>query len=356
MKRGGLEGDYINLAIGAPDIPPPKDVSEAISNFLSEGNYKYFNSRGSEKARKNVSTLLGLEVESIDEITLVNGAKFGIYNALNTLLNTGDAVGLFPPYWLSYPDINKILGLKTVFFDSHINESNDLYYSLEEVKKSIAENNIRCIIINDPNNPSGQLFDQILFDDLLKFCAEEQIWVIVDEVYKDLIFEEGKPLTFDIKKFENIVKVGSLSKSLSVPGLRAGYVQASKEVISNFNLINQHISTCINSLTDYVLGSILKESFDSYIHETSKVYQRRYELASKILTEKGYKFFRAYSGFYMLVKVVPKYESGEIAAEELQKEGVLVTPGKAYGEDFNDYIRLCLTVNEEMLIKAFLKF
>lgn len=354
MKRGFTKGEFINLAIGAPDIAPPSEVKQAFKNFAELYSVRYFDTKGSEKARRNVNDFLRLgATDPLGQISLVSGAKFGIYNALNTILSKGEKVGLFPPYWLSYPEINRMLGLESVYFDVKIDKDNsELYYELEAIVSKIEREQLRCIIINNPNNPAGQLFKQDLFDQLMSYCNEKEIWVVLDEVYKDLLFSGESELIANPLKYENLIRIGSLSKSLAIPALRAGYIYGSDKFITNFNLLNQHISTCINSMTNFVFEAVTLKGFEAFKSGANAEYEKRYQIVRKLLKIKGFNVIKVHAGFYVLIDVSNNYNSGEEACELMEKKGVLIAPGTAYGQQFKNYVRLCLTVKEELLRKA----
>jgi aspartate/methionine/tyrosine aminotransferase len=350
MKNGlSNKSSQYNLAIGSPDITPPQQLLNIERKPVS-----YFKTKGSIKALEVLHEVVFNKSLSIDpekNISLCNGAKFGIYLSLKTITNPGDHVMLLQPYWLSYPDICTSLHLQ---WSSEVLNIKERTYSIENLQKSLLKNKSKVLIINNPNNPGGFVLHKEFLSEITRFCQEHHIWVLLDEVYKDLNFN-GNRLHETLDQ-PNLIKVGSLSKSLAVPGLRIGYVAGDDKFISAFNLFNQHISTCINSISNEVVENINPLLFDDFTQKCQKIYEERYHKASQILLNKGYSVLESQASFYILVKVTPKYTDVETCINYLAKEGIIVTPGVNYGVQFSDYIRICLTLPTEELVSVLLKF
>ena len=182
---------------------------------------------------------------------------------------------------------------------------------------------------------------------------EHEVVLLIDEVYKNLVFEKKDTAQFDYNS-SNVIKVGSLSKSLSVPGLRIGYIKASPEVISNADKFNQHISTCINSLSMYLAERITHETFISFTELCRQNYKSRYLTVSKILEGSELCMLKSEASFYALIDFARYFTDGEEACRFLQeKVGMLATPGLPYGRSFSSYVRICLTRPEKMLEEKF---
>ncbi len=353
MAKGLQEnGEVYNLAIGSPDIAPPTDIFELVSKYSLSPNFNYQPTKGSIKALTNLKNLIDPNNQNLnptENIILVPGAKYGIYLALKSICNSGDEVLLVEPYWLSYPDICKSLQLKISFWKEDIKSNN---YEIANVSEIILNGNLKAVIINNPINPSGYVFSNEEMKELIKICSEKSIWVIIDEVYKDLCFDTSLHLHNSI--FEaNVIRVGSLSKSLSIPGFRAGYVLGSSLFINRFNLLHQHIATSIHSLTNFIVSEIDGESYVGYTRSCSKVYEERYLFAKNVFQKKGFTILNSKASFYILVDVSSKFENGEAACDFYEKLNILMTPGINYGISCQSFVRICLTHSVERLSKIF---
>jgi aspartate/methionine/tyrosine aminotransferase len=143
---------------------------------------------------------------------------------------------------------------------------------------------------------------------------------------------------------------------MALAGLRIGYVQGSEDFISNFNLFNQHISTCINSLSMFLVENMSIECYDFFSKYCAETYKDRYETAKAILDTKGFTYLASESSFYLLVKATPHYKDIESAITGLEQKGIIVTQGMHYGDQFKEYFRVCLTMSKERLIQTLSMF
>lgn len=350
----GLDSGSVlaNFAVGSPDIPPPDQIIDLTEKFRKNPTYAYQPSKGTIKALTNIKSVVlddDGEISIDSNFILCSGAKQGIYLTLKTITNQGDNVLMLQPYWLSYPPICTSLSLNSHFFEL---DTEDMSYNVTALKATLKEKKINVIIINNPNNPSGLLMSEQKLNDLIGYCKELNIWVLLDEVYKDLIFEDKPELHKGLTKNENVIRVGSLSKSLAVPGLRIGYVAGNEEFIKKYNLLNQHINTCINSYSTFITENIDKNIFKGYARKCADIYHSRFLAVASILSDKGFTVLPGISTFYMMVKVTPKFSSVNECLDTFNKKGIVVTEGEHYGSQFKDYIRICLTLPEDQLKKV----
>jgi aspartate aminotransferase len=346
---------FANLAVGSPDILPPDEITNLCLEYSKNPNFSYGQTKGSVKALQNLHKLVfnaNSYINPDKQISLCNGAKFGIYLTLKTICNPGDHVMLLQPYWLSYPDICKSLALFWSGFEYDFSTDS---YKVDDLKQSLLLENSKVLLLNNPNNPSGKLLSLDFLVEMIDFCEKHEIWVVLDEVYKDLNFAKQSNIHENLQG-DNLIRVGSLSKSMALAGMRIGYVQGSNNFIANFNLFNQHISTCINSLSMFLVENMSKFCYDSFSKYCAEIYNERFEMAQTILKQKGYYFLRSESSFYLLVKVTPRYKDIDTAIKSLEEKGIIVTQGEYYGEQFKDYFRVCLTIDKQKLIETLNQF
>ena len=350
MKAGlGVnKSDYVNLAIGIPDIETPLEIKNVLTEISKENNYNYIPTRGTKNALNNlIEVVLNNDVKITEEnISLVSGAKFGVFLSLKTVTNPGDTVILVEPYWLSYPDICKILGLNIVVWKPKI-INNNLIYDFDELENIISSESPIGIIINQPNNPAGTNFKEDEVSQITESFKKINGFVLFDEVYKDFMYYNNPIYDFD---YSTIIRVGSLSKSLSLTGLRVGYVVGNMEFISAFTLFNQHISTCTNSLSNAILERITKPCFNKHIAILKDVYRQRYELLKDKLKDTELGLIESQGTFYALIDFSAFFYTGEAAVNFLRDElNTLTTSGSHYGKTFEKYVRICLSVDENCL-------
>lgn len=349
MKIGLSVNDssLFNLSIGVPDLPPPETIATLVQTYGNSNRFPYVPSRGSLKARENLSCILFPADERPDPesgFILVNGAKYGIYLTLKTCTNPGDTVVLMEPYWLSYPQMAFSLGLKTVFWKPSFSEENSLSFDLTWFEDYCRIHRPSALIFNNPNNPSGKVFDADFIGKLSSLTARYDCWLIIDEVYKHQTYSGDFPA---IPPAEHIVRIGSLSKSISVPGLRLGYIAASSTMIEKADLLNQHLLTCVCAISNYVGEEISAETFHKYREYSTGIYLKRFEEFNRLFSGK-FQIIKAEASFYALIKPLEN-SSGEVTSYLKEHFRILATPGAAYGDWFSDFARICLTVDLKVL-------
>lgn len=358
MKAGLDENskNSVNLGIGVSDLQAPDCIAELMKHFIKSNKYPYTPSLGTLKARRNIYSILypSSQQLSFNNFLLVNGAKWGISLALSTICNLNDTVILMEPYWLSYPSICSINNLLNISWCPEVTDDGELIFSIETLHKIIENNSPRVLILNNPNNPSGKIFSNNFIKEVVEICNERDIWVIIDEVYRDLTFNiEDRSCDEEIYNSLNVITVGSFSKSLSIPGLRLGYIRSNETFITNADLINQHLLTCISSLTNVVAENINANDYYNFTSYASKVYEDRYMTFVKNINGN---LIKSKASFYVLVSPKRDFINGiEICSRLANEDDLICTPGIHYGKSFANYIRVCLTVNRDIIKIAALK-
>jgi aspartate/methionine/tyrosine aminotransferase len=172
-------------------------------------------------------------------------------------------------------------------------------------------------------------------------------------VYRELVYDTAASREFAITD-DNIVRIGSLSKSLSIPGLRLGYICGSKTMIDNADLFNQHIQTCINSLSCYLIENLNADLFHSFARKCAGIYKERFDVISQSFRSTELRLLHSDASFYSLVDFGKYFRNGQEACDFLSsKLNINAVPGRPYGDNFESYIRICLTLPAEALSKIF---
>lgn len=356
MKRGLVSNpeSFFNFAIGQPDIEPPAEVLDILKNRTLNGKYPYTQTPGSQKARENLAHLLSNEIHQVnlEEVILCDGAKFGIYISLLAVCNRGDKVLVLEPYWLSYPHILTALDLKMVSYAPN-NKAGQLEYDTEKIIEVALNQGVKAIILNNPNNPSGQILPLEVIQKLVQRCEENGIWVVLDEVYIELVYDQKNRIATSFRA-RNLIRVGSFSKSLCVPGLRAGYMVAQPESLQQILLLMQHTQTCVNSFALSLVENISKSTLLEHSAMCSKTYQARFQVLHSLFSEAGIPVLPVSSSFYAFADFSHVDKDSEKSCDWLSdKWKVISTPGHEYGQSFSSYVRICLTLPENEILKAF---
>jgi len=307
-----------NLTVGQPHINPELSLDQKKINL----QYTF-----QESHRAPIQKLceLVLNDDSEENIVLCNGAKMGVFSILSSL--DLEQVICITPNWLGYRPIADLLKIPFIEVDEH--NINDLTY---DTRKTL-------IIVSNPNNPSGKITNIAkLFLILNKFFSN--FYLLVDEVYKDLQLSGKKYPSTPAHK--NVIRVGSLSKSYAVPGLRIGYIVAhNKQLKRSLEIVNQNINTSINSYSLELLSQINKQHFLDFNHSFTKSINQRLNKVVPLLRKQRFEFDTPKFGFYLWLKH-PQISNPYNYFRELNVLGV---SGTNYG-GYKDYVRLSLACSE----------
>ena len=238
MKADGL--DVVGFGAGEPDFPTPDHIKEAGIEAIRNNDTKYTPSVGTVDLRKAICQRLkedcGVDYEPA-QIAASNGAKTCVYAALRALVNPGDEVILPAPYWVSYIELIQMVGGVPVVVEA--TEAEHFKITPEKLAAAITPNT-KCMILNNPSNPTGMMYSRSELEAIAKVCVEKDIYVISDEIYYCLAYD-GREFTSlaaispEIK--DRTLIVNGVSKAYAMTGWRLGYVAAPApiaKVIGNY--------------------------------------------------------------------------------------------------------------------------
>lgn len=334
--------DIINMTIGEPYFNLDERIKEFFKLALKENQTHYVEKQGVFRFRKAILEWNNVENRySEKNIIVTSGAKYAIYLVMKTILNRNDEVIILKPYWVSYPDIVKICyGIPKI-----VECKNNFQIDFEELQKTLTKNT-KAIILNNPNNPSGNIYTKEEISRIKDFCKDNDLFLVADEIYSEISFDEYHSL-LEQEKSENVIVVNGVSKSLACTGLRIGYLFAEEDLVNNILKLHQHIMTCSGSLEQYALSHVNKDLY----HQITTKYREKYLEKRNYLINSlkdNIPFFRPKGAFYMLLNIKNRYEDSLSAFRSLLYEyNIGVVPGIAYGVD--DYVRISYSLPNNLL-------
>jgi len=187
MIREGL--DVVSFAVGEPDFATPEHICQAAYQAMEAGHTKYTAASGIPELKEAVVARLRAEVGlsyDADQICISNGGKHALTNIWQTLLDEGDEVIVFAPYWVSYPAQIQLCGGKPVIIETQACQG--FQPDPAEVRSAVTPRTV-AILINSPTNPTGGIFDRRTLQGIATIAAENDLTIISDEIYRNLIFE-----------------------------------------------------------------------------------------------------------------------------------------------------------------------
>lgn len=345
-----------NLTAGQLPYRPPRELVESIRgelDFLKSFQYSPVAGDGEllEKIMDYVETSRGVSFEEHDVefgATIGNGGKHVLANIFSAIINPGDEVIVFAPYWISYPQMIKLNeGVIKVVEASVFNAFEpDL-----EVLKSLISDKTKAIVLNSPNNPSGIFYNEKWMKEFAQIIKPyENAYVISDEIYYELNYYDPKPTYFyqyDRELLDRTIIVDGISKSLAATGLRLGYCIANSEVIDAIKKIQGHTASGSCSLIQRALLRYNLDQIDEYLTPVKKHLRENALILREVLREYQLEkcWYQVTSAFYFLfdfssAPIIDGYKknetdtsdySVEICERILVEKGVAMVPSGDFG-------------------------
>lgn len=349
----GKENVY-DFSLGNPNVEPPKEINKAIIDIVQneDPNYLhgYMSNSGYEDVRQAIADNLNKRFDtsySYDNLIMTVGAAGGLNVILKTLLDEGDEVIVFAPFFGEYRNYVNNYDGKLVMISPN---TETFQPNLQEFEEKLTSKT-KAVIINNPNNPSGVVYSEDTIKKLSEILEDKQkefgnsIYIVSDEPYRELVYD-GVVSPYLANYYRNTIVAYSFSKSLSLPGERIGYLAISKEIDDYDNVITA--AAVVNRIIGYVnapslMQRVVAKCID--VEVNVEPYNKNRELLYNSLIEYGYECIKPEGAFYLFVKSL---EEDDVAfAATAKKYNILGVPGSAYG--CPGYIRLAYCVNYDTI-------
>lgn len=341
------QGEVINLGLGEPDFHPPPEAKEAIYEAVKKGYNKYGPSRGFPELREAIAEKYSKYADITAENVLITvGGTEAFLAVMLSLINPGDEV-LYPnPGFVLYRPHTIIAEGKPV--DYPILQENEFVPTQEDLQKRITKRT-KAIIVNYPNNPTGGVLREEDIKMIVDIAEENDLIIISDEVYFHLVYD-SPPQTF-LGKYDKLIFINSFSKEFAMTGWRLGYIIAPKDIIEQVSKIHYYTVACPQSPIEYAALIALQKS-GYYTEMMRERFKKRRELMYQLLSKiDGVKPNLPKGAFYMFPKITLDADPMDIV-KEMVKNGVLCTPGEAFGSAGKKHIRFSYAASEEDIKRA----
>jgi len=349
----GVENVF-DFSLGNPNVEPPENIKIAINEILNSESpnlvHGYMNNSGYEDVRSKIAKFINEKHNvniSHDNIVMTCGAAGGLNIILKTLLNPGDEVIAFAPFFGEYGNYVNNFDGKLVVVPADINTFEPNIQALRDKINS----RTKAVIINSPNNPTGVVYSEKAIQDLAKVLSEKEeelgisIYLISDEPYREIVYDNVQ-IPYILKYYKNSFIGYSYSKSLSLPGERIGYIVANtemdsfEEIMMALNVANR-ILGFVNapSLFQRVIAKCLEAEVDV------SIYQRNRDILYNHLTEIGFSCIKPQGAFYLFPRA-PIADDKKFC-EDAKQFNLLLVPGSAFG--CPGHVRLSYCISYERI-------
>ena len=341
----------INMGIGSPDIPPDRQVINALKKSLSHPRASMYQSyQGLPELRKAISNFYknnyNVTVDYSSEVLPLMGSKEGIMHISMAFLNKGDQVLIPNPGYPTYSSVTKILEAEPVFYDL-VEENN--WQPDWKYLESIDSNKIKLMWLNYPNMPTGAKTDINTLDRLIDWAKSRKIILVNDNPYSFIL--NDNPISILSRKgaFEVCLELNSLSKTFNMAGWRVGMLLGNKNYIKDVVKIKSNMDS--GMFYGIQIGAIAslnlkKDWFKSLNEIYFKRREKVFELAKKLNTS----FDKNISGFFVWSKLNEDVKSSEKFIDKiLYKHNIFITPGSIFGSNGDRFISLSLCVEEKII-------
>lgn len=358
LKAQGI--NVIDLSVGEPDFPTPQRIKNAAIKAMEDGHTGYTMAAGiiplREAVGKWIKDFSGVEYAT-NEIIVSNGAKHSLYNTLQTIIEAGEEVIIPAPYWVTYPALVKIVDGVPVYIDT--TSESDFKITPEQLKAAITDKT-RALILCNPSNPTGSVYSKSELEEIGKIVLENDLYVISDEIYSRLVYDDFDYVSFpslspELRK--KTILIEGVSKSYSMTGWRIGFTAADKELISGMGKLQSQMTSNPCSISQYAAIEAVSGSQDD-VEEMRATFAERREYLFKALNEidgvkaesaKGaFYLFPDFSSFFGKSYNETKIEgSMDLAMYLIAEAQVATVPGSVFGAE--GFMRIAYATSMENL-------
>ena len=342
--------EIISFGAGEPDFQTPEHIKDALRRALEEGFIYYTPAAGIPELREAIAEKLKKEngvSYSPEEVIVTPGAKMALYAAIMVLVERGDEVLIPSPWWVSYPAMVHLAEGKPVFVPTY---EEDEFRLLSEAIAEKVTRKTKLLILNSPNNPTGAVLSREDLRGIAEVCEDHDLFVISDEIYEYIIYDGAEHVSiasFEGMK-ERVVTVNGLSKAYSMTGWRVGYAAGPSEVIKAMSRLQAHSVSNVTSFVQKAAIAALRGPRDEVERMVKAFDERRRYIVKELrsipdvscVMPKG--TFYAFANFSAYEK-----DSFKLASYLLEKAGVAVVPGAAFGEEGEGFLRFSFATSME---------
>ena len=332
--------DSINLGLGEPDLAPPSEAIEGMNKAASAGLNKYGPTAGIPELRDAVAKRYSMYGDlKGSNIMITPSGSSALLEITQSMIDPGDDVLIPSPGFVIYGPHTQLAGGS--YTEYKLTEG-DFQPDIDDIQSKIKPNT-RMIVVTTPSNPTGGVLDEQTYKALCDIAADKDITILSDEVYDSFVYE-GKHISF-MNQLDKAVVVNGFSKMMAVTGWRMGFVCANEEIMESLIKMQYHVCASPNMPAQYGILEALP-SIEPYLENARSVFKARRDLISKRINEiPGMSIIPPKGAFYAFPSYDLDMPSAELA-NELARNGLICTPGSAFGKYGENHLRFSYAADE----------
>ncbi len=343
--------DSINFGLGQPDLPTPECIRREAVRVIEEEQNGYTSHAGLPELRERILTEYPHLRLTKDDCIVTVGSNEALFDALLTVCQEGDQVLVPNPAFPAYPAMNSLVGATTVLY--RLPKERGFGFDADEFAKRITPET-RAVIILSPSNPTGRSLSRGDLESIAGILEGTGIFVISDEIYKDLYFTDEKPASIS-EYYENTLVVGGLSKNMSMTGWRLGWLLGPPEVMKKAVVVHGYNTVCTSTVSQKAALAYWTEEGKKAEADARTIYKRRRDLLVRLIDEElGLRAVSPEGAFYSMLDVSHLGNEMDLVNKFLEHR-VITVNGSGFGDEAEGYLRISFCAGEEDIRKGVLR-
>ena len=347
--------EIISLGPGEPDFVTPKPILDYAKKVIYKSS-RYTSPTGKHELKEAIVKKLRKENKintNPENIIVTTGSQEGLFAVMLATLDPTEQVILQNPSYLGYIPIIDLINAVPVY--TKVSQENNFEIIPEDVEKQIEKGKTKAILINTPNNPTGNVLSKKVLEKLADIAVNNDLYIFSDEAYEKLIYDDNKHISVGSLNGmrDYVASFYTFSKSYAMCGFRIGYCNIPKKLITPVTKTTHYMTLCPNNLSQHSAVKALSLN-NSYTNKMVNEYDRRRKYIVKELNNIGLETKMPQGAFYAFSDItqVTNKKSTEFAKELLQKCKVAVVPGTEFGKYGEGFIRVSYATKFELIKKA----
>ncbi len=334
---------------GEPYLPTPQHIKDAMTRALAENKTRYAPSSGIMELRMSIAKKVNARNRipaAVEDVLVVNGGMQGLFAGFQSVLDPGDEVLMFSPFWTPIKDLIAFCEAKPIFVGTAEAREHGIAKTLGKHRTS----RTRALYYNSPQNPSGVVFDRVEAETVAKFAIEHDLIVIADEAYEDLVYDEDHVSIASLPgMYERTITSFTLSKSYSMTGWRVGYVIAKEPWMTGLRKATLYSTNGVSTPSQWAALAAV-ETPVTVFEDIRAGYKQRRDLLIDGLNSLGLRCESPKGAFYAFPDVTSiDGDSRKAAAKLLEVAQVATVPGVVFGQAGEGHLRFSFSTGLDVI-------